>query len=233
MELRAGTSGFSYKQWRGPFYPADAAPADFLRFYAERLPTVEINNTFYRMPRAEVMAAWREQVPAGFTFVIKASQRITHRARLRECADAVAYLWSAIGALGDRLGPVLFQLPPTLKVDVDRLRSFVGVLPVECRPVFEFRHPTWRDEEVYATLRERRAAWCVTDTDEEPEPPLPRVADWGYLRLRRSGYTPAELDDWAVRIREAGWRETFCFFKHEDEGAAPRLALDFAARFGD
>jgi len=231
MRLYCGTSGFSYKEWKGPFYPEKLPNADMLEYYAQRLPTVEINNTFYRMPKGDVMAAWRERVPAGFRFVIKASQRITHRARLADTDESIAYLWSAVTLLEDRLGPLLFQLPPNFKLSVERLERFLTELPEACRPVFEFRHASWRDEAVDRVLAARNAATCVTDSDDEPEPPIPRTAEWGYLRLRRSRYEPAELDAWIERVHATGWNEAWVFFKHEDEGAAPALALEFARRF--
>lgn len=231
MKLFCGTSGFSYKEWKGPFYPEKLPAARMLEYYAERLPTVEVNNTFYRLPKGDVMAGWRERVPDGFRFVVKASQRITHRARLKDTDETVVYLWSAVTRLGDRLGPLLFQLPPNFKADVGRLEAFLASLPDECRPVLEFRHASWRDPATAAALATRAAATCVTDSDDEPEPPIPETADWGYLRLRRSRYTDADLDRWVERIRSTGWSEVWVFFKHEDQGAAPALALDFARRF--
>lgn len=231
MRVFCGTSGFSYKEWKGPFYPEKLKNTDMLGFYAERLPTVEINNTFYRMPNAAMLGKWAEQVPAGFRFVIKAPQRITHQARLADCDDAVRALWDACGALGDKLGPILFQLPPYFRKDVERLRAFATTLPLGCRAVFEFRHQSWFDDEVYAVLREAACPLCVADTDDDRQPTLVATADRGYLRLRRSGYTEAELAAWHDRVAAQAWSEAFVFFKHEDEGAAPMLASRFAALF--
>lgn len=231
MRVLCGTSGFSYKEWKGPFYPEKLKNPDMLGFYAERLPTVEINNTFYRMPKPEMLATWAEQVPAGFRFVIKAPQRITHQARLADCEDSVRLLWQACTALGDKLGPILFQLPPYFRKDVERLRTFVAALPDDCRAVFEFRHESWFDDDVYETLRQAGCPLCIADTDDDHQPPLVSCADRGYLRLRRSGYTDAELAAWHDRIAAQPWNEAFVFFKHEDEGLAPMLATKFTALF--
>jgi uncharacterized protein YecE (DUF72 family) len=231
MQVRCGTSGFSYKEWKGPFYPADLANAAMLRWYAERLPAVEINNTFYRMPSAAALAGWAEQTPSGFRFVIKAPQRITHRARLADAGELVEQLWQACGALGDRLGPILFQLPPYFRKDGPRLRAFVEALPTPCRACFEFRHASWFDDEVYAILRARECALCIADTDDGGESAPVATAPWGYLRLRRTDYGDADLERWRERIAAQPWQEAFVFFKHEDEGAAPRLAARLASLF--
>ena len=231
MKLRVGTSGFSYKEWKGPFYPKNLPDALMLRHYAERLQAVEINNTFYRMPRSDVMRRWAEEVPDDFVFVIKASQRITHKARLKEVDEALGYLWGAVTKLEAHLGPLLFQLPPWFKKDAERLRTFLASLPDGCRAAMEFRHASWNDEEVLEILRAGGAAMCVADKEGDEDPPLPVTADWGYLRLRREGYGPDELRAWAERVRGQPWEEAFVFFKHEDAGAGPRLALEFAQLF--
>ncbi len=221
MRIHVGTSGFAYKEWRGSFYPEKMREKDMLRYYAERLRTVEINNTFYRLPSQETLLRWAEQVSAGFTFVLKASQRITHRQRLKpESAETVAYLFETARALGERLGPVFFQTPPLLKKDAGRLRAFLAALPPAHPVAFEFRHETWFDDEVYQALRERNAALVSADKDESGAEGTPIVptADWGYLRLRRCDYDQAALDAWRERISAQPWREAFVFFKHE-EGA--------------
>ena len=195
MEIRVGTSGYAYKEWRGSFYPEKQKPAEMLRYYAERFSAVEINNTFYKLPERGMLERWAEQVPPGFVFVLKASQRITHRQRLSlESKETLDYLFDVAGALGPRLGPVLFQTPPFLKKDAPRLRAFLDLLP-SGRPVaFEFRHETWRDQEVYDTLRARNAALVCADTEESGETGAEIVptADWGYLRLRRCDYDDAD-----------------------------------------
>jgi len=234
MRLFAGTSGFSYKGWKGPFYPEGLPQDEWLTFYSSKLSAVEINNTFYRMPKAQVMAQWAQRVGPEFAFVIKASQRITHRQRLRECADSVDYLWRALEPLGAHRGPLLFQLPPDFAADAERLRDFLAILPDACRATFEFRHESWATDEVHECLAARDVALCFADNEEgeeEEAPALVSCASWGYLRLRRSTYSDAELASWVARIRAQAWKEVFVFFKHEDEGEAPRLALRFEAAF--
>jgi uncharacterized protein YecE (DUF72 family) len=227
VRLRVGTSGYSYKEWRGTFYPEDLQPAEMLRFYAERLGAVEINNTFYRMPSEKVLAGWAAQVPEDFRFALKASRRITHFKRLKEAAEDLRYLTETALALGDRLGPVLFQLPPHLKLDRQRLETFVAALPQEPRAAFEFRHSSWFVQEVYDLLREHGAALVTADTGEEGDAPLTATAGYGYLRLRRPDYDDADLEAWVARVKEQPWEEALVFFKHEDEGAGPRLAARF------
>ena len=226
--IAVGTSGFSYKQWKGIFYPKDLPASAMLPFYAERFSTVEINNTFYRMPREAALSKWPGQVPGGFTFVLKASQRITHMKRLKDAQGEIDYFFKNASALGDRLGPVLFQLPPFLRRDLPRLTDFLAMLPAGVRPAFEFRHETWFDDGVYAALRDRGAALCFSDTDEETTP-LVSTADWGYLRLRRCDYTETDLAAWKERILAQGWHEAYAFFKHEDEAAGPKLAAEFVS----
>jgi uncharacterized protein YecE (DUF72 family) len=227
--LLAGTSGWSYDAWKGPFYPPEIASREMLRFYAERLPAVEVNNTFYRLPRASVLASWASQVPEGFRFALKASRRITHLKRLRDVADETAYLLATAGALGPRLGALLFQLPPNLKLDLERLDAFLALLAQGTRAAFEFRHPSWADDAVHARLRERGFAWVVADVEEAPPPDLVATADWTYLRLRRPGYAPADLAGWLAKLRASPASEALVFFKHEEAGAGPRLAAELLA----
>jgi uncharacterized protein YecE (DUF72 family) len=223
VRVRVGTSGFSYKEWKGSFYPEDLPASEMLRYYAQRLPSVEINNTFYRMPRASMLAQWAEQVPDGFRFALKASQRITHHRRLREASDSVDYFFQVASTLGDRLGPTLFQLPPNFKKDLPRLTDFLGSLPAAAPCAFEFRHESWFDAAVYDALRAAGRALCVAE-DEELATPLEATADWGYLRLRRQDYTEESLRGWAERIRAQPWTEAYVFFKHEDEATGPAFA---------
>lgn len=227
MNLHVGTSGYSYKEWKGTFYPDDMPGKGMLRFYGERFRTVEINNTFYRMPKAEVLLAWADEVPVDFRFALKAPRSITHIKRLKDAEDSVPYLFKTASVLKDRLGPLLFQLPPNLKKDVPRLRTFLGLLPSGYRIAFEFRHESWFDDEVFAVLRNHRAALCIAETDDGPDVPFMPTADWGYLRLRRTDYGEAELKRWARLVREQDWRDVFIFFKHEDEGKAPYMAEKF------
>jgi len=227
MNLYVGTSGYSYKEWKGTFYPEDLPDKEWLRYYGERFRTVEINNTFSRMPKPAVLEAWATAVPADFRFVLKASQRITHMQRLKDAGDSVAYLLKVASALKERLGPLLFQLPPHLKKDVPRLRDFLALLPAEQRAAFEFRHASWFDPEVFDLLREHRAALCIAEAEDGLEVPFVATGDWGYLRLRRPDYTDAELKAWAEQVRQPGWQDVFVFFKHEDEGKGPQMAARF------
>jgi uncharacterized protein YecE (DUF72 family) len=231
MQLQVGTSGFSYEPWRGSFYPADLPAAGMLRFYARHLDAVEINNTFYRMPKAAVLEGWASQVPAGFRFALKAPRRITHIKKICDVADDVAYLGKVAAALGDGRGPTLFQLPPYLRKDAALLRDFLALLPEDDRAVLEFRHPSWLDDEVYDVLRGAGVALCVADAGEEFDAPLLATASFGYLRLRRQDYDEAALASWAERIRAQPWQQVMVFFKHEDEGIGPALAARFRALF--
>jgi uncharacterized protein YecE (DUF72 family) len=227
MKVRAGTSGYSYKEWKGNFYPSDLAAAAMLPYYAERFSTVEINNTFYRMPSEKMLLNWSAQVPDEFAFVLKAPRRITHIKKLKEVDDDVGYLLKMVAALGKKRGPLLFQTPPFLRKDITVLRQFLGLLSGQS--AFEFRHQSWFDEEVYAVLRENNAALCLADAENELEIPFLATADHGYVRLRRPDYSDDDLRDWAKRIGEQAWKEAFVFFKHEEAGKGPQ----FASRFLD
>jgi uncharacterized protein YecE (DUF72 family) len=227
MNLYVGTSGYSYKEWKGTFYPEDLPDKQMLRFYAERFRSVEINNTFYRMPKPSVLESWAAEVPADFKFVLKAPQRITHLQRLKDSADSVSYFLKVAGALAERLGPLLFQLPPYLKKDLPRLHDFLALLPRERPTAFEFRHQSWFDEEVFTLLREHQAVLCIAEAENDLEIPFISTADWGYLRLRRPDYGDAELKTWARRVLEQSWRDAFIFFKHEEEGKGPQMARRF------
>lgn len=226
MRIRAGTSGFSYRQWRGSFYPRELPADRYLSYYATRLETVEVNNTFYRMPSRALLEGWRGAVPPGFSFVLKAPQRITHRKRLHGVSEDLGFFLETAAALGPGLGPLLFQLPPYLRKDVPRLRQFLALLPPTTRAALEFRHQSWFDEEVYAVLSEAGAALCAADTEASGEtgPPLVATGGFGYLRLRRGDYDDRALRGWLDRIRAQGWAEAYVFFKHEDEGKGPALA---------
>ena len=230
MRLLAGTSGFAYKEWKGTFYPEKLKDGDMLRYYSERFPSVEINNTFYRMPKTELLEKWAGEVPEGFTFVLKAPQRITHQGRLKNEGDPLGYFLQAAQVLGRRLGPLLFQLPPFFHKDLERLRAFLALLPPQRPAAFEFRHESWADAEVQEALRAHGAALCVADTDEDEQPPpVVATAGWGYLRLRRTAYSGDALRAWASRIRAQPWSEAYVFFKHEDSGTGPALAREFQA----
>lgn len=230
MLVLTGTSGYSYKEWKGRFYPEKMKDAEMLGFYAARFPTVEVNNTFYRMPSADLLRRWSEQTPESFTFVLKAPQRITHQKRLGDVGTDVTYFFATAGALGGKLGPILFQLPPYLKKDLGRLKSFLDLLPAQPPAAFEFRHASWFDDEVREALRGKGAALCLADTDEEPLGEIAATAGWGYLRLRRTAYTGDDLAAWAHRVRAQPWDRAYVFFKHEDEARGPEFAATFAAR---
>jgi uncharacterized protein YecE (DUF72 family) len=227
MNLYVGASGYSYKEWKGTFYPADMSAKGMLHYYGERFRTVEINNTFYRMPKTSVLEAWCGEVPADFKFVLKASRQITHIRRLKDAADSVSYLLDAAGTLKERMGPLLFQLPPNLKKDLPRLRDFLALLPPKRRVAFEFRHQSWFDDEVFALLNEHQAALCIAEAENDLEVPFAATSDWGYLRLRRPGYDDAELRKWVHLVREKSWQDLFVFFKHENKGMAPETAKRF------
>jgi len=229
VQTRVGTSGFSYPAWRGSFYPEKMPPAKMLQYYAERLGTVEINNTFYRMPKAEMLAGWAASTPAAFRFVPKAPQQITHRQKLASSADTVEYFLRALTSFGDKLGAILFQLPPFLRKDLSLLRDFVALLPEGTRAAFEFRHGSWFDDAVYDVLKSKGAALCIADA-EELSTPFVATAPWGYLRLRRPDYDDNALATWAARLAEANWESSFVFFKHEDAGRGPKLAAQFVQK---
>ena len=222
--LLAGASGYSFKEWKGDFYPADMKPEGMLAWYAERLPTVEINNTFYQMPKTAVLENWARATPPGFRFAIKASRRITHMSRLKadSAADSVAYLYKNLAVLGDKRGPVLFQLPPFLKKDLPRLDEFLQLLPQGHRAAFEFRNDTWFADDVYDSLKRAGASLCLSEREDDSAPPLVETAPWGYVRLRLETYSEADLRQWAQRLAATAWQQIHVYFMHEP--TAPRYA---------
>jgi uncharacterized protein YecE (DUF72 family) len=227
MNFHVGTSGYSYKEWKGKFYPKDFSPDQMLPFYAEHFSTVEINSTFYRMPKASVLEAWAAQVPALFTFALKAPQRITHFQRLKDAGDSVAEFLRVASVLKNRLGPVLFGLPPNFKKDVPRLREFLRLLPKRNRIAFEFRHESWFDQELFDLLRDCGVALCIAEAEDTVEVPFVSTADWGYLRLRNVRYSDADLKRWIKKIRQQRWSDVFVFFKHEEKATGPKFATNF------
>ena len=232
MKCWVGTSGFSYKEWKGSFYPEDLANDGMLAYYGERLNAVEINNTFYRMPKRTVLADWGGKVPDDFSFVLKASRKITHFKRLKNTEEELGYLLDVSSELGARLGPMLFQLPPNLKVDVERLQDFVALFPNGFRAAFEFRHDSWFTDEIYAVLSDAGAALVVADTEADEPADVVATAKYGYLRLRRADYEPDDVARWARVVSDQDWEDAFVFFKHEDAGAGPALAERFVAELG-
>jgi uncharacterized protein YecE (DUF72 family) len=227
VQLWVGTSGYSYKPWVGKFYPERLAAKEMLRFYAAQLPAVEINNTFYRLPKQSVLESWASQVSNDFRFVLKAPQRITHIKRLKDAESELEYLFRIIEVMGEKLGALLFQLPPNFRKDTERLRNFLDLLPTERRIAFEFRHPSWSDEEVFRCLRDRSCALCFAEFEEDERRDLISTATWGYIRLRRPDYERSDLVNWKARILDQSWDHAYVFFKHEDEGIGPRLAAEF------
>ena len=226
MRLLAGTSGFAFKEWKGVFYPPDLADDAWLGYYASRYPTVEINNTFYRLPRENVLREWAAQVPEQFTFAIKASMRITHYARLKaDAAVPLDVLLRNTAAMADRMGPILFQLPPNMEKDLQRLKGFLGLLPPGRRFTVEFRHESWFDEDVFAALREHDVALCVAE-QEDFKCPLQTTASWGYLRLHRLDYDEAALGEWARCLADQPWTETYVYFKHDEGVGSGPPAVD-------
>jgi uncharacterized protein YecE (DUF72 family) len=223
--LYVGTSGFAYPAWRGSFYPADLRVKHMLAYYAGRFRSVEINYTFRRHPTNEAVSTWRESVPEGFVFALKAHQRITHWARLGGADEQVSRFLDTARLLGAKLGPILIQCPPTLRYDRALLESFLGNLPRTLRYAFEFRHPSW--EEARPMVRDHGAAWCVAETDDwsVPEGAIEQEP-FVYLRLRRTRYGGGRLATWARRIALAlaDGSDVFCYFKHEEGGAGPRFA---------
>jgi uncharacterized protein YecE (DUF72 family) len=228
MGIWTGTSGYNYPEWKGRFYPERLSAAKMLGFYAERFRTVEINYTFYRMPSEKTVAGWVAETPDGFRLTLKAPKRITHERRLKDAADSLRRFCELAALLGTRLGVLLFQLPPNLKCDVGLLEAFLAELPPGAQAAFEFRHASWLCDAVYECLAARRIALCIADTREATTPFVP-TADYGYLRLRDEGYEDADLVRWAERVAEmrSRWRDTFVYFKHEDEGKGPEFAQRF------
>ena len=228
-----GTSGYNYPEWKGRFYPADLPAGKMLLYYAARFPTVEINYTFYRAPTEKLVAGWAAQTPSPYKLTLKAPRRITHDSRLKNCGDLVQGFCQVAGTLGEKLGALLFQLPPNLKKDLAVFDAFVEDLPPKVWAAFEFRNPSWFDEEVFERLARRNLALCVADS-EKMSTPVRLTADYAYFRLRDEGYTPEDIDRWADTIaREtAACRDTFVYFKHEEQGKGPELAAMLRERLG-
>lgn len=234
--ILAGASGYSFKEWKGSFYPAQIKPEGMLAYYSERLPTVEINNSFYQMPKLVVLENWAGATPAHFRFAIKAPRRITHQARIKadEAADSVAFLYRNLEALGAKRGPVLFQLPPFQKKDLVRLEEFLKLLPDGHLAAFEFRNESWFAEDVYRALKSAGAALCLSEREDNAPPPLVETAPWGYVRLRLENYSDDDLKQWADRLGATGWRHIHVYFMHEPTAPGyARTLMGFAGARSD
>jgi uncharacterized protein YecE (DUF72 family) len=233
MEVYVGTSGYSYKEWKGQFYPDKISPKEMLRFYSEHFGTVEINNTFYHMPTESVLASWVEQVPDDFVFAFKAPQVITHLKRLKNVGQETEYLLRTLSVLGERLGPILFQFPKSFHADHSTLKDFLPLIPRTMSCAFEFRSPSWLDAGIHDLLRERGCSLCIADSDENQTNEIIATAPWGYLRLRRSDYTDADLSRWMEGILLQKWKRAFVFFKHDEEAKkGPEMAIRFHQLIG-
>jgi uncharacterized protein YecE (DUF72 family) len=227
MTLYVGTSGYSYKEWKGSFYPEQISASEMLSYYAAHLPSVELNNSYYRLPERTTVESWRKQTPENFRFSVKAPRSITLYRRLKDVGAQTKQMLETVSALEDRLGTLLFRMPENMKKDLACLKSFLKILPADTPAAFDFRHATWFDDEVRDLLRSHNRVLVVSDTDETPATHIDKTADWGYVRLRRARYSKAELTAWSKRIKAQNWKKTFVFFKHEDEGTGPKLAAQF------
>ena len=224
MNLYAGTSGYSYKEWKRSFYPEGIKPDKMLNFYSEKFSAVEINNTFYRLPKKSVFETWKKQVSKDFRFSIKAPQRITHIKKLKDVEENSKYFFDIIMSLEDKLGIVLFQFHPYFKKDLGLLQNFVSILPQNVTSAFEFRHESWFDDKTYSCLHEKNFPICISETDKNPDTALISTSSKGYLRLRKSDYSKNEIKKWFKKIIKQNWETAFIFFKHEDGAQGPKYA---------
>jgi uncharacterized protein YecE (DUF72 family) len=236
VRVLVGTSGWQYRDWKGRFYPKDLPQREWLAYFSRRFPTVEVNNTFYNLPKEETFDAWREASAPGFLIGIKASRYITHIKRLRDPADPVELLWSRCHRLGKKLGPVLFQLPPNFAADLERLETLLGVLPKEMRAAFEFRHPSWESNEVYEALDGAGCALVLADRPRVKVSPTV-TGGWSYVRFHQGsptgpGYPRAKLRRWAARIAGLAAREVYAYFNNDTGGAAIRDAASLTELLG-
>lgn len=234
MHTWVGTSGYNYPEWKGSFYPEKMPAAKMLAFYAQAFATVEINYTFYRIPNTKILSGWDRETPEGFRLTLKAPKRITHIAKLRDCAELLQYFLKTAATLGPKLGAILFQLPPYLRKDLAVLDAFLELLPTQLCAAFEFRHASWMDAAVFSRLRARNLALCVADS-EKFSTPVEITASYGYFRLRDEGYTPDDLKGWAATIRaaSASCSDVFVYFKHEEAGKGPQFARLLMAALAD
>ena len=233
--ILVGTSGYNYPEWKGSFYPADLPVKKMLPYYASQFPTVEINYSFYRMPTPQLIAGWRGQVPPSFRFTLKAPKRITHDKRLRpgDVSEALHGFITAASELGPQMAALLFQLPPNFKKDVPLLNEFLSLLPPKTTAAFEFRNPSWLEDDVFDALKARNVALCIADS-ETRETPMVATADYAYLRLRDEGYGEADIAQWTESAQRlsATAKDVFVYFKHEDEGKGAAFGLQMINLLG-
>ena len=228
MQFLVGTSGFSYKEWKGHFYPKELPDKEMLSHYAQQFSAVEINSTFRRFPAATTVDAWAQQGSDSFRFALKARQSITHFRRLRNAEEQIDDFIDITSLLGKRRGPLLFQLPPNFKKDIPRLDAFFNYVAGRAAIVFQLQHESWFNDDVFRCLRAHSAALASVDDEGPACNKVVGTADWGYVRLRHERYTDASLKKWVKRIKAQDWKEVYVFFKHEDVGAGPKLASRFA-----
>jgi uncharacterized protein YecE (DUF72 family) len=234
--IRVGTSGWQYPSWKGGFYPEGLPMRAWLRHYAGQFSVVEVNNSFYQLPREITFDRWHAETPDGFVFAVKASRYITHIRRLRDCKDSVDLFWSRANRLGSKLGPVLFQLPPTLRADPELLAEFLRILPRDMKPAFEFRHNSWRGDDVRALLDRSGAAWVLADRPGGRVTPVV-TGGWSYVRFHQGqqshpAYRRSKLRTWAGRLAKLPARETYVFFNNDELAAAPADAATLVALLG-
>ncbi len=227
VKIYTGTSGFAHKEWKGKFYPEKISSKEMLRFYAERFNTVEVNNTFYHMPKESVLISWAEQVPSEFVFALKAPQVITHIRQLRKVFEQTESIFRSLSVLDRKLGPVLFQFPKSFHANAPALEDFLALIPSAAACAFEFRSPSWLDAGMPDLLRQKGCSLCIADTDENPAQEIINTTPWGYLRLRRSDYTDADLSQWVEKILSQKWEKAYVYFKHEDEAKGAEMAIRF------
>jgi uncharacterized protein YecE (DUF72 family) len=227
MKFRVGTSGYSYKEWKGSFYPDKLPDKQMLSVYAQHFSTVEINSTFRRFPTTSTVEAWAEQVPDSFRFALKGRQTITHFRRLHNAGEQIDDFINLASLLANRQGPLLFQLPPNFKKDVPRLDAFLSYIDGRAAVVLQLQHESWFDDEVYSCLRAHSAALASVDDEGPACDKVISTTTWGYVRLREERYTDARLRKWIEKLKAQDWNEAYVFFKHEDVGAGPKLAARF------
>ncbi|MFO7446498.1 MAG: DUF72 domain-containing protein [Ignavibacteriaceae bacterium] len=232
MNFYTGTSGYGYKPWKGKFYPKDLPDNKMLSYYSGNFPAVEINNTFYSMPKKSILESWIKEVSKDFKFILKAPGEITHKKRLKNCEEELKYFLETSASLKKNLSGFLFQLPPNFKKNIETLENFINLIPKKTKVTFEFRNDSWFDDETYDCLRKRDFALCTADTDEKPAGII-NTASWGYLRLRKESYDNKELKEWYKKIKSCDWKDVYIFFKHEDKANGPRFAKQFIEIAGD